>query len=170
MGIAIAHRDRLGHAAQHLDRDAALAFGIATGGNVAGGAGHAEGAAIGIAFDRAAEPGLTYYYRLVFGGSTIGPITVRTDHAFTEFAIGRIAPNPSTAGPLDIVFTVARDARVSLAVYDLRGRKVADLVDTRYAPGRYTARWDGSRAASGLYFVRFVTPDGEKTARVILNH
>jgi hypothetical protein len=68
------------------------------------------------------------------------------------------------------MFTVARDARVSLAVYDLRGRKVADLVDTRYAPGRYTARWDGSRLASGLYFVRFVSPDGEKTARVILNH
>jgi subtilisin family serine protease len=93
---------------------------------------------------------------------------VDTDHAFTEFAIGRIAPNPSTAGPLDIVFTVARDARVSLAVYDLRGRKVASLVDTRYAPGRYTARWDGSGMASGLYFVRLISPDGERSARVIL--
>jgi subtilisin family serine protease len=123
-----------------------------------------------IAVDRTTEPGRTYFYRLVLDGSPVGPITVRTDDAFTEFAIGRIAPNPSTGGPLDIMFTVARDARVSLAVYDLRGRKVADLVDTRYAPGRYTARWDGSRVASGLYFVRFVSPDGEKTARVILNH
>ncbi len=123
-----------------------------------------------IAVDRTTEPGLTYFYRLLLDGSPIGPITVRTDHAFTEFAIGRIAPNPSTKGPLDILFTVARDARVSLAVYDLRGRKVADLIDTRYAPGRYTARWDGSRVASGLYFVRFVSPDGEKTARIILSH
>ena len=122
-----------------------------------------------IAVDRTAEPGLTYHYRLVLDGSAFGPITVRTDNAFTEFAIGRIAPNPSAAGPVDILFTVARDARVSLAVYDLRGRRMASLVDTRYAPGRYSARWDSSRAAPGLYFVRFVTPDGEKTARVIVN-
>jgi len=123
-----------------------------------------------IAVDRTIQPGLTYFYRLLLDGSPIGTITVQTDPGFTEFAIGRISPNPSTKGPLDIMFTVARDARVSLAIYDLRGRKVADLVDTRYAPGRYTARWDGSRVASGLYFVRFVSPDGEKTARVILNH
>jgi len=101
---------------------------------------------------------------------TLESATTAVPHAFTEFALGRIAPNPSKSGPLDILFTVARDARVSLAVYDLRGRKVADLVDTRYAPGRYTAHWDGSRAASGLYFVRFVSPDGEKTARVMLTH
>ena len=97
-------------------------------------------------------------------------VTAVSDPVFTEFAIRRIAPNPSTAGPVDIQFTVARDARVRLAVYDLRGRKVADLVDTRYAPGQYTARWEGSGVASGLYFVRFLSPEGEKIARVVLNH
>jgi subtilisin family serine protease len=122
-----------------------------------------------IAVDRTAKPGLTYYYRFMLDGSAFGPITVRTDNLFTEFAIDRIAPNPSMVGPVDIMFTVARDARVSLAIYDLHGRKVADLVDTRHAPGRYTARWDGSGVASGLYFVRFISPDGDKSARVILS-
>jgi subtilisin family serine protease len=123
-----------------------------------------------IALDRSAEAGLTYHYRLELDGAVFGPITVNTSETFTEFAIGRVAPNPAAAGPVDVQFTVARDSRVSLAVYDLRGRKVADLADSRYAPGRYTARWNSSGVAAGLYFVRMISPAGEKTARVILSN
>lgn len=127
-----------------------------------------------IAFDRSAEAGRTYFYRLILDGTTFGPITVRTDGAFTEFALSGIAPNPSSSGPVDIAFTVARDARVSLSIYDLRGRQVAKIVDNRFAPGRYTARWnrdiDGARAGAGLYFVRFVSPAGEKTGRILISN
>jgi subtilisin family serine protease len=127
-----------------------------------------------IAVDRSAEAGRTYFYRLVLDGTTFGPITVRTDGAFTEFALAGISPNPSSAGPVDIAFTVARDARVSLSIYDLRGRQVARVVDSRFAPGRYTARWnretDGGRAAAGLYFVRFVSPAGEKHGRIMITN
>ncbi len=127
-----------------------------------------------IAFDRTAEAGKTYFYRLVLDGTTFGPIAVRTDGAFTEFALAGISPNPSSAGPIDIAFTVARDARVSLAIYDLRGRQVAKVVDARYAPGRYTARWnreiDGARAGAGLYFVRFVSPAGQQNGRIVVTN
>lgn len=126
-----------------------------------------------IAFDRTAEPGRTYFYNLVLDGTTFGPITVRTDGAFTEFALAGITPNPS-AGPVDIAFTVARDARVSMSIYDLRGRQVAKVVDSRFAPGRYTARWnreiDGARAGAGLYFVRFVSPAGQQNGRIVITN
>jgi subtilisin family serine protease len=127
-----------------------------------------------IALDRSAEAGRTYYYQLLLDGTTFGPITVRTDNAYTEFALAGIAPNPSSAGPVDIAFTVAKDARVSLAIYDLRGRQVAKVADQRYAPGRYSVRWnrevDGARAGAGLYFVRMISPAGEKTGRIMITN
>lgn len=127
-----------------------------------------------IAFDRSAEAGRSYFYRLILDGTTFGPIAVRTDGAFAEFALAGISPNPSTSGPVDIAFTVARDSRVSLSIYDIRGRQVAKVVDSRFAPGRYTARWnrdiDGARAGAGLYFVRFISPVGEKTGRILITN
>jgi hypothetical protein len=127
-----------------------------------------------VALDRTAEAGRNYYYQLVLDGTTFGPVAVRTDNAYTEFALANISPNPSSAGPVDIAFTVAREARVSLAIYDLRGRQVAKVADQRYAPGRYTARWDrtidGARAGAGLYFVRMISPAGEKTGRVMITN
>ena len=127
-----------------------------------------------VALDRSAEAGRSYFYQLVLDGTTFGPIAVRTDNAYTEFALAGISPNPSSSGPVDIAFTVARDARVSLAIYDLRGRQVAKVADQRYAPGRYTARWDrtidGARAGAGMYFVRMISPAGEKTGRVMITN
>jgi subtilisin family serine protease len=127
-----------------------------------------------IALDRTAEPGHTYFYRLVLDDATFGPIAVRTGALTTAFALAGIAPNPSSAGPVDIAFTVAREARVSLAVYDLRGRRIARLVDREFTPGRHSTRWDGTidgaRAPAGLYFVRFVSPAGERSARIVLSN
>ena len=48
---------------------------------------------------------------------------------------------------------------MTLAIYDLRGREVAGLVDMDLGPGIYYANWagtcaDGQRAAAGTYFAR----------------
>jgi hypothetical protein len=49
--------------------------------------------------------------------------------------------------------------RITLAVYDVRGARVATLVDEARAPGTYVARWSGRDGgdrpvASGIYFAR----------------
>ena len=81
------------------------------------------------------------------------------------------APNP-LRDESTIRFDVARDEQVSLDVYDLTGRRVARLMDSRLTPGRYSARWTGrdrsGRAAEpGLYFVRMTTASGGRmTARI----
>jgi hypothetical protein len=56
-------------------------------------------------------------------------------------------------------YTVARQARVSLQVYDVTGRRIATLVDEERAPGRHTVRWDGRdhtgrTVTTGVYFYR----------------
>ncbi len=60
--------------------------------------------------------------------------------------------NPST----QIRFTLKESGKVSLKVYDVLGKEVANLADGYYEAGKHTAAFDGSSAigglASGIYF------------------
>ncbi len=64
--------------------------------------------------------------------------------------------NPETR----IQFSLPQAQRVDLAIYDVHGRLVKELIDYRdYAPGTYTVDWDGTdldgkKVASGVYFSR----------------
>jgi hypothetical protein len=58
--------------------------------------------------------------------------------------------NPRTA----IRFQLSAVSHVTLKVFDLLGREVADLVDEQKGPGTYTATWDARGLASGIYFYR----------------
>jgi len=63
--------------------------------------------------------------------------------------------NPTTT----IAFDLAQAAPVRLAVYDLQGRQVADLVDGWRAAGSHEVTFDASGLASGLYL--YVLQAGE---------
>ena len=52
-------------------------------------------------------------------------------------------PNPTT-GRCTIGYTLERDSDVSLAIYDLSGRRVSELVSGRMLAGHHAARWDGT--------------------------
>jgi hypothetical protein len=73
-------------------------------------------------------------------------------------------------------FRVPASGRVTLKLYDVRGRAVRTLVDQDAAPGDFEARWDGrddsgARSASGVYFAQF-TIDGRtvENRKVTLAH
>ena len=61
--------------------------------------------------------------------------------------------NPSTV--LSYQLPAGTQYSVSLRVYDMLGREVSVLADGIKAPGYYTATFDASRLASGVYFTRF---------------
>ncbi|MCF7840963.1 MAG: T9SS type A sorting domain-containing protein, partial [Candidatus Marinimicrobia bacterium] len=68
--------------------------------------------------------------------------------------------NPTTT----ISFSVPAVSDVKLAVYNLLGQKVVDLVNNAYQPGTYNVVWNGTDAlgkpvSSGIYFYR-MTADG----------
>jgi hypothetical protein len=55
---------------------------------------------------------------------------------------------------------------VTLAVYDVLGRRVRSLAEGPQRAGRHEVAFDASGLASGVYFVRLVTPAGQATRRL----
>ncbi len=128
-----------------------------------------------VVVDNTAVAGRSYWYRLVATTNTgtqavFGP--VKAEAALPrEFAMSAARPNPTT-GPMNMEFSVARDARVRLIVLDLQGRTVATLAQGAFKPGRYQITWDGrsdrGTVPMGVYFVRFETPGKNFVQRVVL--
>ena len=71
------------------------------------------------------------------------------------------APDPA-AGPVTILFGLARESRVSLVVYDVAGRRVRVLRSGTLPAGEHAETWDGQgeggeRLAGGVFFLRLAT-------------
>jgi hypothetical protein len=83
-------------------------------------------------------------------------------------------PEPNPAGySFMLEFELGEGMPVDLAVYDVKGRRVAQLADGDLKAGAHTARWfPGSNGLPevppGLYFVRLAGRDRVRTAKVIL--
>ena len=76
-------------------------------------------------------------------------------------------------GRARVWFAVASPARVTLALFDVRGRRVVTLVDRDEPSGRHELRWDGSdgegaRLAPGVYWLRIAAAGRTAAARLVL--
>ena len=72
--------------------------------------------------------------------------------------------NPSTT----IHYQIPNAGHVMLKVYDMLGREVATLVNQEQEQGRYSAAFDASRLASGVYITRLTAGDYTKTLKMVL--
>jgi hypothetical protein len=77
--------------------------------------------------------------------------------------------NPETT----IRYSLGREGFTRLAIYNVRGQKVADLVSERQPAGQHEVTWKGVNASgdlvsSGLYFYRLVAGDHVETRKMVL--
>jgi hypothetical protein len=73
--------------------------------------------------------------------------------------------NPTTA----IRFSLPRNERVRLEIFDLLGKRVATLVDNEVlAPGEHVRQWDARHAASGVYFYALQTENFREMKKMAL--
>ena len=77
----------------------------------------------------------------------------------------RCEPNPFTRAT-DIRFDLPHSGPIDLAVFDVRGRRVAVLERATRAAGSHAVRWSGEDLAAGIYFVR-LTAGGRSVVRVV---
>lgn len=76
-------------------------------------------------------------------------------------------PNPFN--PMTTVqFTVEREGKVSLKIFDAAGRLVDTLVDGEVGVGTHSRTWNGSGVASGIYFARLATGEQVRVHRMVL--
>ncbi len=85
--------------------------------------------------------------------------------------------NPAAPNPFNpqttLSFSLRAAGSVNLAIYDLRGALVKQLLMQHMDAGDHNMVWDGldnggSRTASGVYFVRFVAGSVTMTQRLVL--
>lgn len=70
-----------------------------------------------------------------------------------SYKLGQNYPNPFNP-TTNINYELAESGMVELEVFDMLGRKVADVVNERKAAGTYTVNFDASNLSSGLYIYR----------------
>lgn len=81
-------------------------------------------------------------------------------------------PNPFNPETV-IAYRISSTARVELAVYDVRGRRVQTLVSGEQQPGVYQVSWRGEnargiRVASGVYFCRLEVGSESFSRKMVL--
>jgi hypothetical protein len=83
------------------------------------------------------------------------------------FKLFQNSPNPFTRNTT-IRYSVPRNEKVSLSVYDASGRCVRTLVNEEKKPGYHNVSFDGRRLGTGVYFTRFIAGDYKEVSKLIL--
>ena len=76
--------------------------------------------------------------------------------SLSSFELGQAYPNPFNPRA-QIPFTLDESAHTELKVFDLQGKCVSTLINSRLETGKYDINFDGSRLPSGLYIYRLTS-------------
>jgi hypothetical protein len=85
----------------------------------------------------------------------------------TKFALGQNYPNPFNP-TTEIEYSVPKQAYVSLKVYNTLGEVVRTLFEGQQGPGNYTATFNGTDLASGVYFYKLESGTVSITKKLVL--
>ncbi|MBN1998719.1 family 43 glycosylhydrolase [candidate division KSB1 bacterium] len=118
-------------------------------------------------------------YTLSRGGiKNLGPFSIglfrnptgvsqTTDGIPREFSLSQNYPNPFNPSTT-IRYTLARDSKVKILVYDLLGKQVAILVDTELRAGDHSVEWNAKNLASGIYLYKLITREFTQVRKMTL--
>lgn len=134
------------------------------------------------AFDWAAEPGRTYWYRFELwlpDGTTarFGPFPIAISPGLARPIGATVSPNPSSGAASVRLALAGRPGSPAVeaeaALFDAGGRRVAVLHRGALAPGATTLSWDGrgddgAALRAGAYWLRFRAADGRQSVTRIV--
>ncbi|UCE27051.1 MAG: T9SS type A sorting domain-containing protein [Candidatus Coatesbacteria bacterium] len=121
--------------------------------------------------DATVEEDATYSYWLEaidIGGAreTFGPVDCTWNGVLpTTYALYQSRPNPTT-GTATIAFDLPEDTKVTLAVYDISGRRTMTLVDETLTAGEHEA--EVSRLAPGIYVYKLDAGDFSAARKMVV--
>ena len=65
-------------------------------------------------------------------------------------------------------YTIPEDGMVQVAIYDISGRMLSELVNGYQSAGTYPVVWDAQKLSSGVYMVNMTAGDYSTIQKVIL--
>jgi hypothetical protein len=104
------------------------------------------------------------YYNMESLVTGITPVSNEVPNAFN---LEQNYPNPFNP-VTNIKFAVAKSGLVTLKVYDISGREVAQLVNMELNAGTYNFDFNASHLSSGIYFYRLTTNNYTDTKKMVL--
>jgi hypothetical protein len=84
-----------------------------------------------------------------------------------KFALSQNYPNPFNPATT-ISYSLPKSGYVTLRIYDLLGRVIAELVNEMKPAGNYHAIWNASAITSGIYFYRLTSGTFAETKKLVL--
>jgi enterochelin esterase family protein len=78
-----------------------------------------------------------------------------------------VYPNPFNA-TTTVAYRLPRNDRIRITLFDVMGRQIKVLEDSVHSAGDYRLSINGSDLASGIYFVRLQTSDGNLSSKILL--
>ena len=125
-------------------------------------------------------PGTTYYVAItaldmegnqsMYSEEFSVAVSAACDEVPAILALDQNYPNPFNP-VTKINYSLPKAGRVSLKIFDVRGRLVRTLIDEVVQPGKHEAVWQakddrGQRVASGVYLYMLKTDEGVKTKKL----
>jgi hypothetical protein len=83
------------------------------------------------------------------------------------YGISEAYPNPFNP-VTSFKFSIPEDGNVQVAVYDVSGRMVAELVNGYHSANTYPVVWDAKELSSGVYMVNMIAGDYSTIQKVML--
>src|SRR5690606_16044772 len=93
-------------------------------------------------------------------------VTGTGENPFT-YSLSQNYPNPFNP-TTSIHFSTPSLQNVSLKVYDMLGRQVAELVNGMHQAGNYTISFNGSELSSGVYYYKLEAENFTQTKQMVL--
>jgi photosystem II stability/assembly factor-like uncharacterized protein len=99
--------------------------------------------------------------------TTTGVVRDRSSDGALAFYLDQNYPNPFNPSTT-IKFSIPQSGFVTLKLFNVLGGEVATLVSERLTAGRYSAHWNASQCASGVYLCRLQVGEFQQTRKLTL--
>ena len=84
-----------------------------------------------------------------------------------EYALGMAYPNPFNPST-NITFSLENDGYTNIAIYDIKGRLIDELINDFKVAGNYEITWNAVNNSSGVYFVVMNVNGYNATQKIML--
>lgn len=94
-------------------------------------------------------------------------VSLEEEYAARQFILNQNYPNPFNPGTV-ISFQLPEPGEVRLDVFDILGRQIVTLVNSRMSSGQHTVNFDASGLPVGVYIYRIIAGEYMETRKMTL--